>query len=46
MAYKAVQAEIDAQTVANAQAIKVASAATPAQTASRDAYCLAHHYDL
>ena len=46
VAYKAVQAEIDAQTVANAQAIKVASAATPAQTASRDAYCLAHHYDL
>jgi hypothetical protein len=46
VAYKAVQAEIDAQTVANAQAIKVASAATPAQTASRDAYCMAHHCDL
>jgi hypothetical protein len=44
-AYKAVQAEIDAQTMANAQAIKAAFAATPAQTASRDAYCMAHHYD-
>jgi hypothetical protein len=45
IAYRAVQARIDAQTVVNAQAIKVAFAATPAQTAARDAYCLAHRYD-
>ncbi|HYT10665.1 MAG TPA: DUF5995 family protein [Mycobacteriales bacterium] len=45
VAYQAVAAEIDAQTVTNAQAIKVAFAASPAQTADRDAYCLAHHYD-
>jgi hypothetical protein len=44
-AYQAVQAQIDAQTVANAQLIKAAFAATPAQTAARDAYCMAHHYD-
>lgn len=45
VAYKAVQAEIDAQTVANAQVIKAAFAATPAQTVARDAYCMAHRYD-
>ena len=45
IAYKAVQAQIDAQTVTNARAIKAAFAATPAQTAARDAYCMAHHYD-
>ena len=45
LAYTAVQAQIDALTVTNAQAIKAAFAATPAQTASRDTYCMAHHYD-
>ena len=45
IAYKAVEAEMDAQAVTNAQAIESAFAATPAQTAARDAYCMAHHYD-
>ena len=45
VAYQAVQAEIDAQTVGNAQGIKAVFAATPAQTAARDAYCKAHRDD-
>lgn len=45
VAYRAVQAEIDAQTLINAQAIKAAFAATPAQTAARNTYCRAHRYD-
>ena len=44
-AYKAVQAEIDTQTVSNALVIRAAFAASPDQTATRDAYCRAHHYD-
>jgi len=43
--YRAVQAEIDAVSVANANAILLATANSPQQTAARNAYCQAHRHD-
>jgi hypothetical protein len=40
-----IRASIDAETEANAAAIKTTFAATPQQTATRDAYCTLHHND-
>lgn len=45
VAYQATEAAIDAYTVAQAGIILAATTITPAQTATRDAYCAVHRYD-
>ncbi|HVQ44629.1 MAG TPA: DUF5995 family protein [Candidatus Saccharimonadia bacterium] len=44
--YQLVAAQIDAQSTAAANALKLATTNTAQQTANRDAYCMAHHNDL
>lgn len=43
--YSAIRAAINTEAVANANLIKAATLASPAQVTARDTYCAAHRYD-